>query len=147
MDSLLGWGWTFEGEHVSEHGSAVGTDFLHLLVVLGGVLSFGHLGEGLSHLGKFTNENEHVLGEVLGKFWHSAGFLISSAHGPNVEERLLEVALREISGDFGSLSEKVHVRLDILELEHGEWVLDDATELHHVVDGLDIHAFGKGFIT
>ena len=72
---------------------------------------------GLSHSSEFSHKDEHVLGEVLGDVGHGAlanTILINFfAHGHDVEDRLLELAVGEVRHDLSSLSEEVEVLMDL----------------------------------
>ena len=129
----------FEVIDSSKGGSDVITDLVHLvgevLVLLGGEVL-----EGLSEGGHLSNENKHVLGEVLGELSHLASILRSLAVGLDIIVSLEEFALLDILENLGSLGEEVEVVLEVFEVEELPGVGDDLVELNHVSDGLVVEA-------
>ena len=133
--------WGLVVEDNAEESTSIGTELSHLLLKLSLVLSWELL-VGLSSGGKLAHEDEHILGEVLGDGAHLALSWVRGAHAPDVEGRALEVTGSKVTGNLGELTENAEVSLDVLKLEHLEWVLDHGGQGDDVLDGGVIEAVG-----
>ena len=131
--------WASVVEDDSEEGTGIRSEFSHLLLEVTVIVSWEIL-DGFGHGGKFTHENEHVLGQILGNGFDFTGILAIGALLHDVVEGLLEMAGAQVLQDLGSFGEKVEVLGDVSTGNDGHWVNDDRVEGDHVVDGRFVEA-------
>lgn len=113
---------SFEVEDHSHSGTGVVAHLSHLLGEVVLVLSWEFL-EGLSKGGELSNNDEHILSEVLNELGNIACSLLSSTERHDIEERLFKVALGDILHDLSELREVGHVLLEVSDVGEGTpWV-------------------------
>merc|ERR1719409_1412375 len=129
-----------EVEDNSEGGTGSGSHFLHLLGEVFGIAGWEVL-EDLGHGGELSDEDEHVLGKVLGDLGDKTVRWVVGAHAHEVESALLEVALGKVLKDLGTGGELLEVSLDVSDvIEHLAWVIENLVVHDDALDGVLIEA-------